>query len=180
MKASEILSEEHKNILIMLEVLKKKAIGLQNENPATPEELMKLIDFLRFYADAYHHGKEEDILFPKYEEAGVPARPGPIGVMLDEHVLNRTYIKGMIEAVEGMKSGKDSRIKFIQNAQNYYEVLQNHIHKEDNILYPMGDSHLSENEQAQLSEKFNEFEEKRNDHVPKLKEVLETLNTYKI
>ena len=138
-----------------------------------------MINFLKFYADAYHHGKEEDILFPIYEQAGVPNKPGPIGVMLDEHVINRGFIKGMVEAIEDIKLGKDSKKKFIENAQNYYELLQNHIQKEDNILYPMGDSRLSDPEHQNLLEKFEHFEQKKFEQVPMLKEVLTTLNLYK-
>lgn len=182
MLPSQILSEEHKNILFMLDVLKEKAIGLQGESPASTAELSKLVDFLRHYADTYHHGKEEDILFPKYAEAGVPKDPGPIGVMLQEHVLGRNHIKTMLEAIDEMNSGtenKASKVKFIQHAQGYYELLRNHIHKEDNILYPMGDSHLSDNDQSSVSEKFEAFEANKFHHVPQLKEVLQTLEAYR-
>jgi len=179
MKASQLLSEEHKNILFMLEILKNKAISLEKEDTYPTDELSRLIDFLKFYADAYHHAKEEDILFPKYEEAGVPNQQGPIGVMLEEHVLGRGYTKGMLEAVDDMNSGQDSKIKFIENAQSYYELLQNHIQKEDNILYPLGDSRLSDKDQLEVSQGFEAFESKRNEHIPKLQEVLETLNSYK-
>lgn len=180
MKVSQILSEEHKNILFMIEIMKKSAINLQHEPPTPIDELSKLVDFLKYYADSYHHGKEEDILFPKYAEAGVPNEQGPIGVMLNEHVLGRGYIKGMYGAIEDMNSGKDSKKNFIQNAELYYELLKNHIHKEDNILYPMGDSRLSDADQLELSNKFEEFESKKFKNVPKLKEVLDTLNSYKI
>lgn len=179
MYASQILMDEHKNILFMLDVLKKKCMELQKENPPSIKDLTNLVEFLKFYADAYHHGKEEDILFPIYEEAGVPNEQGPIGVMLREHVMGRGFIKEMFSAIEEMEGGLNSKVKFIENAQKYYELLQNHIHKEDNILYPMGDAKVSKTEHQNLSKKFNEFEEKKNVNVPKLAYVLATLNTYK-
>ena len=103
--------------------------------------------------------------------------------MLTEHDLGRKHIKSMLVAIDAMSmSGNDineNKKKFIQNAQGYYELLQNHIQKEDNILYPMGDSYLTSNDQALVSEKFETFEAKKHEHVPQLKDVLQTLNTYK-
>jgi hemerythrin-like domain-containing protein len=178
MKPSQILSEEHKDILFMLEILKNKSIALQSGNLKILDDLIKLIHFLKFYADKFHHGKEEDLLFPKYEAAGVPGEQGPIGVMLQEHVLGRGYIFEMTKAIEEIKiDGKTNR--FVENAQKYYTLLTEHIFKEDNILYPMGDQKLSRDVEMELSQKFDLFENQKFELIPELKEALETLNFYK-
>ena len=178
MKPSQILSDEHKNILFMLDILKKQNISLQNGNKPSPDDLTKIVNFLRYYADKYHHAKEEDILFPKYESVGVPAQ-GPIGVMLDEHVIGRQHIEGMLKAIEEMKAGHNSQNSFIIHANQYSSLLQGHIFKEDNILYPMGDEKMNRNDEFEVSQKFDSFEQKRFEYIPQLKDVLETLNQYK-
>jgi hemerythrin-like domain-containing protein len=40
----------------------------------------------------WHHGKEEEILFPLLEKKGIPADGGPLGVMLMEHGRARALI----------------------------------------------------------------------------------------
>ena len=110
-------------------------------------------------ADKCHHGKEEDLLFPAMEEAGIPKEEGPIGVMLMEHSEGRHCIKGMVEAVaEYKQNGKDFAPKFIQNARTYVELLTQHIDKENNILFEMADIHLSANKQEELLQEFERFE----------------------
>ena len=40
----------------------------------------------------WHHGKEEEILFPLLEKKGIPADGGSLGVMLMEHGRARALI----------------------------------------------------------------------------------------
>jgi hypothetical protein len=56
--------------------------------------------FFRNFADRCHHSKEEDELFPKMVEHGIPKEGGPIGVMLMEHDQGRAFVRGMSEAAE--------------------------------------------------------------------------------
>ena len=60
---------------------------------------------------------------------------------------------------------KETKEEVIKNARGYGELLQEHIFKEDNILYPMADTALSEETQKIIAEKFAKitdlaFEEK--------------------
>ncbi len=70
------------------------------------------------FADQCHHGKEEDLLFPAMEAAGIPRESGPIGVMLEEHNIGRQYVRGMAEAVSGYRAGETQAGRaFAQNAK---------------------------------------------------------------
>ena len=44
--------------------------------------------------------------------------------------------------------------RIIESARNYIELLAQHIDKEDNILYPMADKHLSGENQRKLAKEF--------------------------
>ncbi len=156
MKPTEQLKEEHKAIKLMLRILESICSRLEVSEDIPEEHLHKVIEFIRVFADRCHHGKEEDLLFPAMEKVGIPREGGPIGVMLMEHNLGRDYVKGMGEAT----TEKDYK-KFIKNARLYIELLGQHIDKEDNILYPMADMHLSKREQDELLEKFEKVEEER-------------------
>ena len=68
----------------------------------------------------------------------------------------------LLQSVKEMKAGfaeKDQE-KIIQNARNYCQLLQEHIHKEDNILYPMANEALNLNNQTLMAEEFVKVEEK--------------------
>ncbi|GAB4370887.1 MAG: hemerythrin domain-containing protein [Calditrichia bacterium] len=157
--ASDILEEEHRLIERMLEVL-VKAIQKLEEGEAIPAELfLKAVDFIRHFADQCHHAKEENVLFKLMEERGIPREGGPVGVMLTEHVFGRNYNKGLEEAAHRYQKGEvEAKSDIIKYAQNYVELLSQHIHKEDNILYPMGNRVFSEEDQNFLLEEFERVE----------------------
>jgi hemerythrin-like domain-containing protein len=159
MRPTEQLKEEHKAIKLMLQILEKVCEKLESNEKVNPEHLEKIVEFIKVFADKCHHGKEEDLLFPAMEEAGIPKEGGPIGVMLVEHNLGRDYVKGMTQAVAKYKTG-DGTVspKIVENARNYIKLLIPHINKEDNILYLMADMRLSKDKQQELLEEFEKVE----------------------
>ena len=159
MTPTEILKKEHDAIQVMLNILERVCDKLEMREQVNAEHLEQILEFFKVFADKCHHGKEEDLLFPAMEEAGIPKEEGPIGVMLVEHSEGRNCIKGMVEAVaEYKQNGKSVPSKFIQNARTYVELLTQHIDKENNILFEMADIHLSANKQEELLQEFEQFE----------------------
>ncbi len=161
MKPTEILMEEHKAILRLLDVLRKISENLQNGNSVSVNTMAKAVDFIRTFADKCHHAKEEHGLFKFMEERGMPRYGGPIGVMLMEHDNGRDYVSKMEEAVNEMKNGKDAVRKYAENALNFVGLLTQHIHKEDNILYPMSEEMMEEGDEEKLLLEFEKLEKER-------------------
>jgi hemerythrin-like domain-containing protein len=162
MKPTEELKEEHKAIKVALSILGNVSKRLKSGEKVDQEDLDSILDFIKTFADTYHHGKEEDLLFVALENVGIPRDKGPIGVMLREHEVGRSYVRNMSEAVGKYKAGEPSYAsQFIENAEQYIKLLNQHIDKEDNILYPMADMRLSEEKQHELIEDFEKLESER-------------------
>lgn len=157
MKASDDLRHEHEAILFSLKIIEEICRILDSGGDVPVEDISDLIEFLKVFADRCHHGKEEGFLFPALEKAGIPEENGPIGVMLMEHEKGRKLINGMSLSLDenGLKAGE-----FVKNAMDYVTLLRAHIEKENNVLFPMGDNKLSEEEQENLLENFDDFEER--------------------
>src|SRR4030042_3220720 len=100
MKSTEILKNEHKAILLMLEVAESVSRKLEAGENVPAEHLTEIVDFIRGFADKCHHAKEEDLLFPAMVKTGIPRQGGPIGVMLIEHTEGRENVRTMNEAAE--------------------------------------------------------------------------------
>ena len=162
MTPAEQLKEEHQGILLMLRILEKVAAKLEAREKVDVKHLERIVEFFRVFADKCHHGKEEDLLFPAMERAGVPKERGPIGVMLAEHQQGRGYIRGMGEAMDRQKK-KDPKAlaDYAENARKYIALLTQHINKEDNVLFPMGERVLSKETQRDLVEGFEKIEVER-------------------
>jgi hemerythrin-like domain-containing protein len=162
MTPAEQLREEHQGILLMLRILEKVVSKLEEKERVDPAHLERIVEFLRIFADKCHHGKEEDLLFPAMEKAGVPRERGPIGVMLAEHQQGRGYIRRMAEAIDRNREKDPKALAgFAENARNYVALLTQHIKKEENVLFPMGEKVLSKEIQEGLLEGFEKIEVER-------------------
>lgn len=92
------------------------------------------------------------------ESKGIPKEGGPIRIMLIEHEEGRNYIRNLDNALKNYFPEKLEKVKkeIITNALGYVELLNQHIFKEDNILYPMGNNLFSPRKQEELIEQFEE------------------------
>ena len=130
--ASQELVNEHNAILQALNVLETICVKITSEGSYDKKDLEDILDFLKIFADKCHHGKEEGLLFPALEEAGMKKEFGPIAVMLSEHVMGRGFIKQMDEA---LNSNPLNTAGFVDASENYIYLLRAHIQKENQILH---------------------------------------------
>lgn len=159
MVPTEELKQEHEGILLMLRILDKVAAKIESGEKMEFDHLERIIDFFRVFADKCHHGKEEELLFPAMEKAGIPREGGPIEVMLMEHQEGRGYIRDMADAIARQKKADPSALKdFAKAARSYIHLLTQHINKEDHVLFPMGQKVLPKDVQATLTEGFEKIE----------------------
>ncbi len=157
-EAIDDLKREHEAILFTIKVL-ERMVALSGEGKLSdPGDPLALVAFLKEFADKCHHGKEEGILFPALEKAGVAREGGPVGVMLAEHERGRAHIRAM-EAALGSKGGIE-REAFAREAKGYAALLRAHIDKENSVLFPMGERLLGADELARVYRAFEEHEEK--------------------
>jgi len=149
--ATENLENDHVNILRLIDVMEKMMLV----NSTNTEHFEKAVSLIREYADGLHHAKEETLLFPAMVKKGYSREQGPVAVMLHDHNEGRDYVKGMIIGISDYKNGNETGLAGIyENMQGYIVLLRNHISKENNILFRMADSVLSESDQQILIEEF--------------------------
>jgi hemerythrin-like domain-containing protein len=161
-KPTEDLIAEHNGVLVALQILEKVEAALGAKNEQAPVHLGQLLDFFKGFVDRCHHGKEEDVLFPELEQRGVKREGGPIGVMLMEHDAGRGRVRAMSEGLDRLRRGEVDAVTTIRdNAAAYRELLAAHIHKENNVLFPMADRLVPDDVAATLAEKFEEIERDR-------------------
>lgn len=85
---------------------------------------------------ARHFRMEEDALFPALLSAGGPS--GPVNVMLMEH----EQIRGLLEQMAAAVTQKNAA-QYGGLSETLLIVMQQHNHKEENILYPIADQILA-------------------------------------
>jgi hemerythrin-like domain-containing protein len=142
---TQALVHEHKLILRMLAVLEKNAELTAQGRFRDYRFYLDAVDFIRNYADRFHHAKEEDVLFEALVANGMPRANSPVAAMLMEHDHGRAFVKGMEKAAQEALEGKPGQDAVIaENALGYVALLREHISKEDGILYPLSERVIPE------------------------------------
>ncbi|RNC71341.1 MAG: cation-binding protein [Desulfuromonadales bacterium] len=142
---TQALVEEHRLILRMLALLERNAARTAKGTYTNYRFYEEAVDFIRSYADRFHHAKEEDVLFEALVTNGMPRENSPVAAMLMEHDRGRAYVRAMEEAARSARAGDTAQNAVIaDNAQGYLTMLREHIDKEDTILYPLAERVIPE------------------------------------
>lgn len=160
MNSIEIMVKEHDYILRMLKVVRKACLCILKGEDIDYEDFDNIIDFIKGYADAHHHGKEEKFLFKEMQSGlGRLAENLITHGMLVEHDYGRFYIRELTEALKRVKLGDDeSKLDVISNAIGYTDLLTRHIAKENAAVYSFGEKNLPKKIMDLVNSKSEEFE----------------------
>jgi len=152
-KPTYILSQEHKSILKIADALIKECKLLESGKKLDKDFFVKAIDFIKNYADKFHHAKEEEILFAELNKNSESLHCNPVQQMIYEHDLGRKFVKALEKGLN-----KNNKLEIIKNANAYAQLIQEHIFKEDNILFNLADNSLSPQIQESILKKFKQAE----------------------
>ena len=159
MTLTDELKHEHQIILLVLGAVEHEMRQIQAGEPVPVGRVGQMIDFAQNFADRCHHAKEEDLLFVRMQERGMPVHGGPISVMLQEHDEGRRLVRAAAEALARASAGDTSaRTALATNLLAFVRLLRAHIDKEDNVLYPMADQILTAADQVDLAAAFERVE----------------------
>jgi hemerythrin-like domain-containing protein len=174
-----MLMNEHRLIERALDAMQGWIATLGPDHESDDKaELARFVSFIRGFADAYHHGKEEDILFAAMVAHGFPREAGPIAVMLHEHDLGRSLV-GVLDGLAQQAAAwtdKDHGT-LASTVREFSTLLRQHIQKEDQILYPMANARLPEPIKEDIDRRCQAFEEQRvsNGEHPRLRALGDAL-----
>jgi hemerythrin-like domain-containing protein len=143
------LVDEHVLIKRWVALIPEVLKDLDIESEDGIQLILDGVDFIRSYADRYHHGKEEEILFKYFDED-----LDIIKAMHEDHERARAHVRAILEAID--RKDKDS---IVENLSKYGEILNEHIKKEDEILYPWMDRNLNVSQVGEMFSKFNEADD---------------------
>lgn len=160
------LVDEHVLIKKLLNIIPQFCANIDSTPSIDNDSILNCIDFIRSYADKYHHAKEEEILFEYFDN-----NTDIIKTMLEDHKKGREYVKGVLGAVE-----HNNKSEIIKNLESYANLLTEHIKKEDEILYPWMDRNLSISQIGELFSRFDEADKKLKSYQEKYEKIIQKLS----
>ncbi len=159
------LVDEHKLIKRLVAQIPPIIESLDLETEEGRRRVLNGVDFIRNYADSYHHAKEEDLLFKYFDEDAEI-----IQAMHEDHRNARSRVKSIVEGGESR-----NRDAVIENLGAYRELLTDHIRKEDDILYPWMDRNITTTQVGKLFSSFSEVDERFGDAPARYEEFVREL-----
>jgi len=118
-------------------------------NPQEKRDLILAgVDFIRNYADKFHHAKEEEILFKYFSPDWEVLK-----VMKEDHTTARKLRQAILVSLD-----QDDEHGLSTNLQAYQQLLSQHIKKEDDVLFPWLEKQLSPGQLSDLFSKFQDVE----------------------
>jgi hemerythrin-like domain-containing protein len=171
---TRVMTEEHQLILRMISLVEQNTALMEQGQFRNWQFFLDAVDFIRNYADRFHHAKEEDVLFIELIKNGMPEKNSPIEAMHIEHDQGRAFVRGIEESVEKVMAGETGQIPVIaENAKGYAELLRGHIDKEDTILYPLAERVLPEDVRTQMLQEYATSEAKMPEVEGKYSQLVE-------
>ena len=150
------LVDEHVLIKRLVALIPTIIESLDIDSEEHRQRILDVVDFIRSYADKYHHAKEEDILFKYFDED-----LDILKVMHEDHENARVHVRAVLEGLD-----KKDGTAVAEHLNGYFGILPDHIKREDEILYPWMDRTLSTHEVGELFTKFADVD-RQNDTVQK-------------
>jgi PAS domain S-box-containing protein len=153
-----ILLEEHR----LLQQITQKLISLTDKVQkaeslgAVNEELAQLRHFIDELLDAEkHYLREENVLFPVLEKHGITEPPAIMWMEHNQLREKKKQLKRLIENAVNMSFPEFKR-QLIELANSINNMLNSHIFKENNILFPVAQRVVAEQEWIGIRAGFDE------------------------
>jgi hemerythrin-like domain-containing protein len=156
---TQVMVDEHQLILRMIALVERKTALLEAGRFQDWQFFLDAVDFIRNYADRFHHAKEEDVLFVELVRNGMPEKRSPIEAMHIEHEQGRAHVRTIETAAKKALAGETRQEAVIaEHAKGYATLLRSHIEKEDTVLYPLSERALPEEVRERMLVAYAEAE----------------------
>jgi len=154
-RPTHILKHEHRVIEQGLRALDGVCLNLKTGGEVPLDALRQLLDFIRNFADRFHHTKEEIYLFPALSQNLLQKDSQTLSFLLEEHETERKLISELELVIGDYRDGNATAIdRFIETANLYRDHLVGHMRNEEAILFRLAEEVLDEAVKASLIKSF--------------------------
>jgi hemerythrin-like domain-containing protein len=149
-----LLMKEHEEALGKLQALKKSAQEIKKRG-YTEKAFTQLLSAVEYVdQEVRHHNKhEEEALFPLVEKYV----DGPTTVLKDDHQRMSKIYKKLSYSIKALRENHDdatARTELCESVEDIVQLMVNHIHKENYILFPMIQRFCSKEELREVARRL--------------------------
>lgn len=165
MRLFDGLSEDHRLISACLGAFERYLDALERGGDPNRQDLHRFVTFFVDYAEAWHHRKEEDVLFVALARHGWSQARGPLAFVRSQHVRERElFVLLRKTAMDRELWSKEMLQAFITPARELVQFEREHMAKENEVVYPEARRDLAEEIPDQLDAEVANFEVTHREH----------------
>jgi iron-sulfur cluster repair protein YtfE (RIC family) len=153
-KPTEPLRAEHRDLFPHVTELRTAADAISSWDADTPNRITKAVTFLRDHL-VPHAQAEEAVLYPIVERLQDAA--GSTATMVADHLEIVTRIEALVPVIEAFSQRSPAEADANDLRARLYgleAILELHFGKEEEVLLPVLDAHLSDADAAALFEQM--------------------------
>ncbi len=146
---------EHRLIGRVISLMAKEAKRVEAGGPPNSVFVDNVVDFIRVFADRYHHVKEEDILFGEARKKALPAELAQVAdELVQDHRRQRAVVQELSDANAELARGNKAIVPtMIEAMKTFVEFYTRHMEREDRQFFPPVMTFFSEVEKQAMLEK---------------------------
>jgi hemerythrin-like domain-containing protein len=157
-RPTETLQKEHKICYLVVAAARRRSTAVRGGDEFVPDNVAQLVDFLAYF-DACHDHKEDNLLFAKLAERGMNTSTGILAEMMQEHDELRTRLEAIGDDLPRTRSGDRRAItQLLDKIDAYLQLLEDHMRREDEVLFPMVEHVLTHHDLEGLARKYESVE----------------------
>ena len=119
------------------------------------DELEGVIDFFSDFMNGYHHGKEENYVFPLLREASPQA-----GDELDELLADHNKVRSIVSSMRSSLQDMDLE-SFSEQSKELVASMRKHIKREEDEIFPLIEQTIDPELDVEMFQKSQEFAAKK-------------------
>jgi hemerythrin-like domain-containing protein len=159
MAPTQTLRHEHEAVCLVVNAADRKAAATLESGQVDGRWVREFVEFSRGFTDRCHHLKEERHLFQHLHARSPDETQALIDSMLAEHEGGRERVRRLLEHLEAAEAGDETATALVaEQLSAYSQLLRSHIAKENNVLFPLADRVLTEDDRSALDEAFEQVE----------------------
>jgi hemerythrin-like domain-containing protein len=155
-RPTHLLRHEHRVIIQAMHALEGMCLRMRAGTRVPDGDLSKMLDFIRNFADGFHHQREENYLFPALEQIGIEGGNGPLALafLRSEHRMERRLLSELARTVGEYRRNSADCEKFVSVALQFKNHLIGHMQHEEAILFRLAEEMLDEQIKDSLNHAF--------------------------
>jgi hemerythrin-like domain-containing protein len=151
----DTLINEHGLIREFVDLLSRAVDEIAGGRRPAREFFERSLEFVRSFADGFHHFKEEHLMFVRLAQKQKGAIDGQIEALRYQHERGRSLVTAVADSLDGYQAGDaTSTTVLLENVAAYSSLLRHHIHTEDHVFFPLARDSMNDADLAELEEEF--------------------------